>query len=292
MKVLNITGLERAEEFLRLNGRIIDRRRFDLHFRGGSPAPVLAALRAYENADGGYGHALEPDLRGEASQPVPAQIALEILHQAGGDGDPAVARIGDHLASITAANGGVPFVLPSVRDTPHGPWWQTPDDPPGSINPTGALAGLLYRAGSRHSWLDPATDFCWSHLENVSAEPGPYDALSILIFLDNVPDRDRAEAVFTRLRDALAAHVTLDPHAEGIHHFPLDFAPAPHGFGHRLFTGDVLDAHLDALIDAQGEDGGWYVNFPSWTPITKHDWAGHLTVERARTLQAYGRLKA
>ncbi|TDD69985.1 hypothetical protein [Actinomadura rubrisoli] len=289
MKVLQATDLARAEEFMRLNGRLLDRHRFALHFRAGPAAPVLAALRPYENPDGGYGHALEPDLRGETSQPVPAQHALDFLHQAGADDDPAVARIGDYLTSITADDGGVPFVLPSVRDAPHGPWWQTPDNPPGSINPTGALAGRLHRAGADHPWLEPATAFCWNHLENGSTEPGPYDALSILAFLDHVPDRDRAETAFTRIRDALTA--VLAPSVEDGHHSPLDFAPAPEGFGRRLFTADVIDTHLDALIDAQGDDGGWDVDFLIWTPITRPEWRGYITVERLRTLQSYGRLK-
>ncbi|RFS85250.1 hypothetical protein D0T12_09355 [Actinomadura spongiicola] len=291
MKVLPASGLDRAAEFLRLNGRLIDRHRFALHFRGGPAGPVLAALRAYENPDGGYGHALEPDLRGEGSQPVPAQHALDVLHECGADDDPRVDRIGDYLASITAPDGGVPFVLPSVRETPHAPWWQTPDDPPGAINPTGTLAGMLYRAGSRHPWLGPATDFCWRHLEDTDTEPGPYDALSILAFLDHVPDRDRAEAAFTRLRDALAAPVTLDPHAAGAQHLPLDFAPTPDGYGRRLFTADAIDAHLDALIDAQADDGGWDVPFLIWTPITRPEWRGLITVERLRTLHAHNRLK-
>lgn len=291
MRVLHDTDLARAADFMRHNGRLIDRHRFAMHFRGGGAGPVLAALRPYENADGGYGHALEPDLRGEGSQPVPAQHALQFLHEAGADDDPAVARTAGYVSSITAAGGGVPFVLPTVRDTPHGPWWQTPDDPPGNINPTGALAGMLHRAGSGHPWLGPATDFCWRHLEDADIEPGAYDALSVLTFLDHVPDRDRAEAVFTRVRDALAAPVSLDPHAEGPRHLPLDFAPAPGGHGRRLFTDDVIDAHLDALVGAQDDDGGWDVDFLSWTPITRPEWRGFITVERLRTLRAYGRLK-
>ncbi len=276
---------------MRRNGRLIDRHRFALHFRGGPAAPVLAALRAYENADGGYGHALEPDLRGEGSQPVPAQHALDFLDQAGANDDPAVARIGDYLASITGDDGGVPFVLPSVRGAPRGPWWQTPDDPPGSINPTGTLAGKLYRAGAAHPWLGPAAAFCWRFLEDADAELGPYDVLSILTFLDHVPDRDRAEAAFARHRDALAASVASGASDEGEKHNPLDFAPAPDGLGRRLFTDDVVDAHLDALIEAQGEDGGWDIGFLVWTPVTRFEWRGYTTVERLRTLQAYGRLK-
>jgi hypothetical protein len=285
MNVLPETGLARASEFMRLNARLIDRHRLALHFHGGPAAPVLAALRAYENPDGGYGHALEPDLRGEGSQPVPAQHALEFLHEAGADDDPAVTRIAGYLASITTDGGGVPFVLPSVRDTPHAPWWQTSDDPPGAINPTATLAGMLHRAGAGHPWLAPATEFCWRYLEAADAEPGAYDVLAILTFLDHVPDRERAEAAFGRVRDVLAAHAHSD------HQGPLDFAPAPGGYGRRLFDDDVIDAALDALLDAQDDDGGWHVAFPIWTPITRPEWRGFITVERLRTLRAYGRLK-
>ncbi|WP_433324876.1 hypothetical protein [Spirillospora sp. CA-294931] len=292
MKTLDASDLARAEEFLRLNARLIDRRRFALHFRGGSAQALVAALRPYENPDGGYGHALEPDLRGEASQPVPAQHALETLHEAGADTDPAVRRIGDHLVSITRPGGGVPFVLPEVRDAPHAPWWQTPDDPPGTINPTASLAGLLHLMGADHPWLAPATAFCWAHLEDEDVEPGPYDALAILTFLDHVPERERAGAAFERVRAALSAPVSLDPDAEGAQHFPLDFAPAPDGFGRRLFADDVIEAHLDALVEARLDDGGWTVNFPFWTPVTEPEWRGYITVERLKTLRAYGRLKA
>ncbi|MFD0532715.1 hypothetical protein ACFQY7_01855 [Actinomadura luteofluorescens] len=152
---------------------------------------------------------------------------MEILHEAGADDDPAVTRIARYLASITTDGGGVPFVLPTVRDAPHGPWWRTPDDPPGAINPTATLAGLLHRARADHPWLGPATGFCWRYLEAPGAEPGGYDVLAVLTFLDHVPDRDRAEAAFTRVRDVLAAHATSD------HQGPLDFAPAPGGYGRR-----------------------------------------------------------
>ncbi|MEV5831509.1 hypothetical protein AB0L25_38675 [Spirillospora sp. NPDC052242] len=283
MKTLTSEHIERAWEFMLLNARVIDRHRFALHFHGGTPAPVLAALRPYENPDGGYGNALEPDLRGAASQPVPAQHALEILHEAGADDDPAVTRIADHLATITTPDGGVPFVLPTVRDAPRAPWWQTPDDPPAAINPTASLAGLLHRAGADHPWLKTATDFCWRHLDRTGLEFGAYDVLAVLTFLDHVPDRDRAEAAFTRHRDALAA-------VQSDHHTALDFAPRPDGLGARLHPRNVIDAELDALADAQRDDGGWDIDFPAWTPITRHEWRGVQTVERLLLLRAHGRL--
>lgn len=289
MKTVTTDRLADAERFLWLNARVLERRRFQHLFRGAAAEPLVAALRSYQNPDGGYGNALEPDLRGDGSQPVPAQHALEILHEAGRDDDPAIDRLSDHLATITAPDGGVPFVLPSVRDTPHAPWWQTPDDPPGSLVPTGTLAGQLHRIGSSHPWLRRATDFCWTAIDTLTEVP-PYVAHAVLTFLDHVPDRARAEAAFARLREPILDSVALDPHATGEAHFPLDFAATPDGLARRLFDDDLIHEHLDALVDAQADDGGWTVNFLIWTPITAHDWRGVITVDRLKTLRAYGRL--
>ena len=55
--------LGRAREFIWRNGRLLDRHLFACLFDGGQREPVLAALRAYQNADGGFGNALEPDKR-------------------------------------------------------------------------------------------------------------------------------------------------------------------------------------------------------------------------------------
>jgi hypothetical protein len=43
---------------------------------------VVDALRGYRNPDGGFGHALEPDLRCPGSQPAPTLYALEMLGEA------------------------------------------------------------------------------------------------------------------------------------------------------------------------------------------------------------------
>ena len=289
MRTLTSDSLANAWEFMQLNARLIDRHRFAFHFRDGAAGPVRSALAPYRNDDGGFGNGLEPDLRGTSSQPVPAQHALEILLEIGASGDPMITGICDHLAAVTAPDGGVPFVLPTVGQDPRAPWWRSPGDPPGSINPTAALAGLLYRHRIDHPWPAGATTFCWSQLETLT-ETTPYDARAILRFLDAVPDRERAEKVFASVREPILATVTLDLRVTEDAHHPLDFAPEPGGFGRRLFTDALIEEHLDALADGQLDDGGWTVNWYIWTPIAEPEWRGWMTVERLRTLRAYGRL--
>jgi hypothetical protein len=292
---VDAAALDAAEQFVLLNARLLDRHRFAHQFRGGPADAVVAALRPYVNTDGGFGHALEPDLRGPGSQPEPVEVALWILHETG-DGrdrdvafaDPMVRGACDYLMSITTPDGGVPFVLPSVGAAPRAPWWQTDPDPPGALVPTASLAGLLHAHGVDHPWLDGATRFCRDRIEAVG-DLGPYEARAVLHFLDHVPDRGWAEAAFTRVRGAILATVTFDPDAPGHVHLPLAFAPTPEGFGRRLFDDDVIDRHLDVLVAAQSADGGWGFNWPAWADVTVAEWRGHVTVDQLKTLRAHGR---
>jgi len=67
---------------------VLDRHRFAHLFLAASEAPVLEALRPYQNEDGGFGNALEPDLRAPVSQPLPVWTALTVLDESDGFDDP------------------------------------------------------------------------------------------------------------------------------------------------------------------------------------------------------------
>jgi hypothetical protein len=291
-KMLTAGAMEAAERFTWLNARLIDRLRFAHLFRGGAAAPVVAALRAYQNADGGFGNALEPDFRGPVSQPATVDQALRMLDQVGALDDPMVGQACDYLAGVTTPDGGVPFVLPSVLDYPRAPWWQPEgDSPPGNLTPTASIAGPLLARGFQHPWLGPATEFCWRRMEELD-RTHPYEMRSALAFLDRVPDRARAEHAFARIGPKVLEQdlVALDPAAPGEVHGPLDFAPEPSSLARQLFADDVIEAHLDALVAAQQPDGGWTFNWPAWTPIVEPAWRGWITVEMLLRLRAYGRL--
>ena len=287
-----------AEWFVLLNARLIDRHRFAHLFRDGPADAVVAALRPYGNPDGGFGHGLEPDLRGAGSQPEPVAFALRVLHEIGGGlggdapGATLVRGACDWLTTVTTPDGGVPWVLPSVTRSPRGPWWQPAESLVGALVPTASIAGLLHAHGVSHPWLEGASRFCRDRIEDVAVgklEIGAYDTLAILDFLDGVPDRDWAEQAFADAREALLATVATDPAATGHVHRPTDMAATPDGFGRRLFSDAVIDRHLDLLVAAQREDGGWDIFWEPWAATTVPEWRGHLTVERLKTLRAYGR---
>jgi len=283
--------LDAAAGFVWRTARLLDRHRFAHLFLDGDRAPVLAALAAYQNPDGGFGNALEPDLRGPASQPEPVEVAFGVLDEVDAMDHPMVAAACDWLVTATTPDGGVPFVLPSAAEHPRAPWWETQPDPPANLVPTAAIAGLLHKHRVAHPWLEGATDYSWRAIDAM-AETSPYEVRAVLPFLDHVPDRDRAEAAFSRV-GALTLDqglVALDPGATGEVHTPLDYAPTPGTMARRLFDDDVIAAHLDHLVASQQPDGGWNVSFPAWTEAAGLEWRAWATVHNLTVLRAYGRL--
>lgn len=277
-----------AAEFMATRARVLDRRVFQRLFQGGAPDPVRDAVAAYRNDDGGFGHALEPDLRAAASQPAAVEMALRIMDATDAWDEHLVRDAIDWLTSIAPSEGGATFVLPTLSQGPHAPWWVPAEGNPVSLIQTGQIAGVLYARGFNHPWRDGATEVMWRGIDQLT-EPNAYEMFGVLAFLQHVPDRPRAENALQRIGRSLRALATLDPNAEGETHSPLDFAPLPDSIARSLFDDATIEAHLNHLAGAQREDGGWMFNWPAWSPAAESDWRGFLTVDALRVLRANGR---
>lgn len=284
--------LNAAQGFLDARARVVDRRAFDRLFRGGPAQPVRDAVAAYRNADGGFGHALEPDCRAAASQPAATAMALRILDAADAWDEDLAQGACDWLASVAPGEGGAAFALPGLAAAPHAPWWETEEGLPAALIQTGTLAGTLHARQVRHPWLARATDVMWERIAALTEPDNPYEMLGVLAFLDHVPDRERARAALEKAGRLLLERglVALDPRAAGEVHTPLDFAPLPGSIGRALFGEQLIAAHLDQLAASQRDDGGWMFSWPSWSPAAEADWRGFLTVDALRVLRANGRL--
>src|SRR5579859_3194802 len=245
--------IDAARSFIAGNARTVDRRRFERMFDDGPAGPVRDAVAAYRNADGGFGHGLEPDCRAPGSQPAAVAMALRIMDEAGAWDEPLVHGACDWLTSVEQAGGGVSFAEPTLDGWPHAPWWVP--QPGASPVSTGQITGTLHARGFAHPWLDRATAAMWTMIDGLT-DPGPYDMLGIVQFLQHVPDRDRARSSLDRVSHVLLDPdvVALDPEAPGEVHSPLEYAPAPGWLARDLFDKQVIDAHLDHLARSQRED--------------------------------------
>jgi hypothetical protein len=278
-------NLDAARTFLHANARVLERRRFDHRFDGGPKEPVLHALRAHRNDDGGFGHAIEPDMRAPTSQPVGIHTVMEILHEVGAHDDPMICPAADWLATITREDGGIPFVLEDAMAHPHAPWWQYSDA--SSVTQTAANAAALHNLRLSHPWLERADAFLFERIAGLDAsrlgqDVGlGYDVLFSVHFLDAHPDDARATAAL----EALGPIPTAEPGSE----LPsaLDLSPLPGSRSRRLLD---VERDLDALEAAQEDDGGWTVSWPNWNAAAAVEWRGVATVLALNVLRANGRL--
>ncbi|ARF57765.1 hypothetical protein [Streptomyces gilvosporeus] len=295
------TPLARAERFIWLTARVLEQRLFEYHFLGGGADAVQTALFAYRNDDDGYGHALEPDLRGPVSQPLHVAHALKVLDRIGRCDGRDVEQICRYLTRISTSQGALPALHPSLRGYPAAPWIPVADDPPSALLSTGPVVGVLHRNEVWHAWLFRATDFCWAAVESLE-ETHPYEVEAAVVFLDGAPDRPRAAAAARRLGALVRERglVLLDPeraaevpvapgYAPGEHHLAYDFAPSPDSLARQWFSEAEMDRSLDHLAALQGEDGGWPISWRAWAPGTALEGRPMVTLEALLTLRAYGR---
>ena len=282
--------LEAAEQFLAANARVLERRRFAWLFRDGSGEPVRDAVAAFRNDDGGFGHALEPDGRGPESQPAAVLTALSVLDECDVWDDELARSACDWLATTEPDGGGTPFVMPGVEQWPHGPWWRPAEGLPASLTTTGQVLEPLLRRGVEHPWVERATAWLWSKVED-PGEPDPYDVHGLVAFLDGVRDTERATQAVEALTPVIRG-ATAPPRPGGPPdiHRAIEYATRPDAVARRAFDPDQLQADLDALEAEQREDGGWMFTWAAWSTVAEAEWRGVVTIEALKTLRAYGRL--
>jgi hypothetical protein len=291
--------LAAAADFLAGSARVLDRRRFDALFGDGGAEPVLAAVDGYRNPDGGYGWGLEPDLRSRTSQPGGALHALEAWADVAPATSPRARELCDWLAAATLPDGGLPFALPVPDPAACAPFWASSDGTESSLQITAIVAATAHRvaaadpAVAAHPWLHRATEYCLTAVRALGPEPHAMVMAFAAQLLDAAAPLYPAAA---ELVESLRPHVPAD----GLLHVaggaddefmrPLDFAPLPGGPVRTLFAPAVVQAEVERLAAGQQPDGGWTVDFASYSPAATLEWRGHRTVNALLLLRANGAL--
>jgi hypothetical protein len=311
VKRLSCGAFGRARTFLQTYARPLDWALFAHRFEGAPVGRVTAALARYQNEDGGFGHALEPDARTPSSSALATGIGLRILRELRCPPDhPMVGRAVQWLEATCDPETYTWRALPDdANESPHAPWWHDED---GSLArtfddflviPRAEIVGVLhhYAALVPAGWLEGLTERTVADIETI--EPFGYGGGDDLVYAlrlaetESLPARYRGRLV-RRLRAVIPGAVSQDPREWGSYCIPpLKVAPAPESTVADLL-GDGLQLHLDYQIDQQSPEGAWD---PVWTwghsypdawEQAKQEWRGHLTLEALTSLRAYGRVEA
>ncbi len=152
------TLYEKVRKWMYRNARPLELARWQYHFEGGSKEAVVNCLLAYQNEDGGFGHALEADSWNPDSAPIQVFHAIEIVREIGFTDreHPIIQGILRYLASGKDMEGELwSSNIPSNNDYPHASWWEVGHTYSGhnKYNPTVGLAGFGLCYGERQTKL-------------------------------------------------------------------------------------------------------------------------------------------
>ncbi len=299
-------ALDALRAVLQEEARPLERELYRHWFEGAPADGALRALAAFANADGGFGRALEADLRLPDSSAMATTMALQTLRLLGaGAEDPLVrGAVGYLVATLDAESTAWPSAPPAVNDHPHAPWWQR--DPSGPAvtegeldNPRPEVLGYLFEH-SAHVTPELLARVSRSTMERFRALGDTLEMHALLCYLrlaesPGLPPEMRAE-LWARLGEMAMSTVERDPATWPTYCLrPLDVVRAPSAPLLARLREDV-ERQLDWEIERLGDTGtidtpwDWGGLYPEAFVEARREWVGVLALETLRRLQAFGRL--
>ena len=308
MKILDAHNFASARAYLLNEARPLDHALFRYHFEDGTAVAVWQELAAFQNGDGGFGHALEPDVRTPSSSALATGIALRTLAESGAPAEHPMAQDAVSYLKKTLDRQTLTWrVVPAdANDYPHAPWWHDED---GSLSATFDAYQVIPRAelvAYLHAfsdlvpepWLEDVTKAAVLAVDGLPLGGGGGDDLVYALRLagaEHLSSKNR-QLLRRRLREVAPAAVTRDPARWASYSIPpLKLAPSPDSLVADLFP-EVIQENLDYVIDTQTAEGYWEPTwdwggfYPETWPTARDEWRGELTLHNLLSLHAYGRL--
>ncbi len=308
MKRLSREAQARAKTFIERHARPLEQRIYAYEFEQGPKDAIFEALAAFQNPDGGFGNALEPDLRLPDSSVLATTVGLQVLREFDAPaGHPLVRGAMRYLLhTFNPAAMAWPITPPHTDDAPHAPWWTYGEDVENSwngllVNPRVEIIGYLhdYAPPGLPAWVrERLTEAAVAYPDEHPDKIQMFDLLCYnrLIKTRTLPDDTRA-ALIAKLTPLVDRLVVKDPAEwEKYNLMPLELVDSPDSpFAGAL--GDVIVQNLDFEVAHQAADGAWYPKwswfglYPDTWPIAEREWAGVITLRTLKTLRNFGRFE-
>lgn len=281
-------NFEKGAEFVWKHARLLERRVFEYYFNGGSPDRIVDVLKTYQNQDGGFGHALEPDVRAPESQPLYAEFALRTLYDCGIRAPEPATQACEYISRHADLTKGIPTLFSTSRHYPRAVHWNSPMSEEPSFHRLASLIGLLAWQGVKHPWLDEAIEVCLEHIGSQTYEDS-HTIQNAFCLLESLPNSSKVDTLYDKLSGELfkARFFCLEVPVRQYGLTPHDFAPTPNSYCRRLFSTEQMEGHLEELATKQQEDGGWPIQWEPPGETAKLEWRAHVTVKALHILHAY-----
>ncbi len=161
----------KAIKFISENARPLDLAVYKYFFEQESNQAVIDELSTFQNADGGFGHALEPDFFNPNSSPIATNDAIITLSRVNAlDRDSEMVKgIVRYLSSHDSFDEDKKrwlFAIDSNKDYPHAIWWEKKGDGISKFNPSVSLAAFMVCYGKRTSLYEEITKEAIEYLKD------------------------------------------------------------------------------------------------------------------------------
>ena len=286
-----------AKKFVLENARPLDLAVCKYFFENESNQAVVDELSKFQNADGGFGNALEPDFFNPNSSPIATNDAINTLCRVNAlDRDSDIVKgIVRYLASHDSFDEDKKrwlFAIDSNKDYPHAIWWEKKGDGISKFNPSVSLAAFMVCYGNRTSLYEEIIKEGFEYLQAVGDVSGDdincYLLAYELLTANSINDMVDLDALKYLLCKAIENCICKDIEKYGVEYVPMPSV---------IFAGRYLDfitpeikplisAEKDILGKLQKEDGGFDITWKWYTPYSDEYeqarawWRPRITIEK------------
>lgn len=312
MKKISKKAFEEIRLWIYRNSRQLDLMMWQYEFENGNKDNVLSALSHYQNVDGGFGNALEPDCWNPNSTPYTTLSAISKLYNIyfTDTSHPIMQGIIRFFESGVHSTGdGWLFSIPSNDDYPRAPWW-TYDPNANEYEHKGVTLGIVcfvLQFVNRESELYKKAFAIAKKLLSKLKEPdnlGDMGLSGYCMILEKIKQLDLADqfdidfysiAIKKLVDEAIVRDVS-----QWVNYCvrPSQFISTPDS-PYFEDNEDIVEKELDYLIDTRHDNGVWgitwqwwenYEKYPKEFAISENWWKADKAISTLKLLRSFGRL--
>lgn len=268
---------------------------------GNQDQAIFDELFKYQNADGGFGHGLEPDFWNLNSSPIQTWTAMTILRKIEfNQNDPKVKQMFQYLEnSIDPETLSWPYAIPTNDLFPHAPWWRYRNEDP-SYNPTASIAGFALKyANPVTSLFRLSNKICRQAIDFINQKEDPIEIHELRCLVDMMNDvKDlyqtylpykKAKAKIILLMDDILEHDTSK--------WFTSYVPKPSSFI-KQHPSIGSDAYYDLVIEEfqlaikhLNDEGIWTPTFSWGHPDADRIWKAIIAIDYLELMKQFGFLE-
>lgn len=292
-------AFEAAREFIFSQARELEQSRWSYHLEAGSKEEVLRSLKRFQNADGGFGHGLEPDFFVEESTPIATWTACTILDELELDQNhPMILQVLQYFTHCKyQENGLFYYTIPSVNQFPHAPWWTyTEERKLAAYNPSASIIGFVLKYAKQDTAL--YQDFSkrlQTAMEYLKAREvtEKHELRNFVELYHYVEGTKAAQEMYPILEQYVkkGINIDIDKWFSTYTTKPLDVLLSSSSPGYQ-YAKDLVKEELKRTLQNQLPDGSWDIPW-SWQEgssaevKSKRHWKGIVTLEVFLKLDAF-----